>query len=147
MTETEHGPEHFHDPELLAIGERFSALAAELGFEPTDAVRAARIALLRGVRAGRFDGSNPAHSDLYVAYQTAAEAAVQEDESPLAAIGYQIALAELWLMLDDPDRFYDKVYGETGAEEMLFRTPGGEAVRQQLINIVEDLEARNNGSE
>lgn len=143
MTEQANGPEfeRREDPELQAISERLGLIIEGLGFVVTPEVAEAKAAMLHDIPPGSFDGKNQAHCDLLDAFHAAAEQSADQSPTALVQIGYQLAVAELWFKLDDPDRFFDRLdlQGETGVIQMLRRTPGGEGFERALEDALDAL--------
>ena len=129
--------------DLDHIRRRFETVADVLGFEESGDAAEARGDLIRWVDVdGRFDENNLEHTALLDAYQLAAEAGFANDPEPEPAIGYQIALAILWIRLDDPDRFYDRI---DSALDMLYKTH--DPILVEVNAIVEDLESLNTNTQ
>lgn len=138
--------ERYNDPEIDAISDRLGALCDRLGFVEVGEVAVARNRLAHQVMLdGGFDAQNDQHSALLNAYKDVAEDSLQNNPQPQVAIGYQLALARLWLDLDDQMRFYECLDpdGYEGVVYMLDSTPGCDAQLHELINIIDSLESLN----
>lgn len=137
------------DPELEAISDRLGEVSESLGFTETDEIAERRAQLLREINiAGGFDRDNQVHVDHLRAYQDIGRASFESNPRPEAAIGYHIAMARVWLEADNPDGFYDYLYGyeddpnDRGAITML-RDNGLVDALEEVKGIVEYLESRN----
>lgn len=122
--------------EIDRVLQRFDVVVDVLGFEEPEAAADARDDLIRAVGDGHFDSENQEHRALLSAYQIAAEESVAGDD---IGAGYQLALAALWVRLDDPDRFYDRL---EAASDLLFYNRL-DAALAEVNAITNDLESLN----
>lgn len=125
--------------EIDRVMERLNVVVDILDFKETDAAATAKQDLIAQTdQDDGFDEDNPEHRALLDAYQLEVEADLANYAEPEPAIGYQLALAVLWIRLDDPSRFYDRV---DGALDMLYKTH--DPILVEVNAIVEDLESLN----
>ena len=136
------------DPELDAVSDRLRVVSESLGFSELGVIGQQRQALLREINIARgFDRDDPVHVERLAAYQDAGIESYRNNPDPNAAIGYHIAVARMWLEADDPDRFYDYMYGyeddprDRGAITVLRDTPGLEDTYDEVRGVIEYLEA------
>jgi hypothetical protein len=142
MTETriDPKPHEREHAELDRIMERLDTMADVLDFKDSAESAEARQDLVHQVDGdGRFDETNPEHRALLAAYMKAAEDSFSHDPEPEPAIGYQVALASLWIRLDDPDRYYERF---DAAAEMLYRSRLFAAL-MEMMTIADDLVSLN----
>jgi len=144
MTEKLEHHEHYerNNPELDEIADHLETISEALGFTESDRTKEARASVMAGIPAGGWDGRSDEHRSLLAWYYEAAEEQVNERNTPEVAIGYQVALAKLWLELDAPERFYDVIgpEDETGLITMLENTPGCEAYLTEVWRVLGELE-------
>lgn len=144
MTEKLEHHEHYerNNPELDEIADHLETISEALGFTENDRMKEARAAVVAGIPAGGWDGQSEEHRSLLAQYHEAAEEQVNERRTPEVAIGYQVALARLWLELDAPERFYDVIgpEDETGLITMLENTPRCEAYLTEVWRVLSELE-------
>lgn len=109
-TNIEPKPDEREHAEFNRVAERLSTVAEVLGFEEPDVASAAHEDLVTRVNVdSSFDEANAEHRALLDAYQRSSEASLEAYMEQEPAIGYQLALMRLWLELDDPDRFYERL--------------------------------------
>ena len=140
---TEYGPspeqQEQGDPELTEISQRFGTVIEVLGYREDGATAQFKADFMTMVEVDNgFNRDNPEHRRLLGAYQEVAEPG--EGEEAEVAIGYQLAQAQMWLELDDPNRFFDRMYDVT---TMLENTPGLDAVLVEVTAVVDYLQSLN----
>lgn len=138
------------DPEIEAISDKLRVITESLGFSELGVIGQRRAQFLREVNIGRgFDRDNPVHIERLGAYQDAGIDSYRGSPNLNTVIGYHIAMARLWLEADNPDGFYDYMYGyeddpsDRGAITVLRDTPGLEDIYEEVRAVLEYLQSLN----
>ncbi|HVI69500.1 MAG TPA: hypothetical protein VM581_03510 [Magnetospirillaceae bacterium] len=146
MTEQDQSHEHYArlDPELEVINERLGTVVEVLDYVESPQAGEARRQLVAQIIADNgFDKTNPRHHELLEGYELTAEKSLAGGNNQRARIGYEVAKAQLWLELDDADKFLDLIYGPEGTQDegviAQLRWMYLHETADELLNIIADL--------